>query len=822
MEQTRFVDVLLPLAIPRTYTYRVPRGLESEVGVGKRVVVPFKTNKLYTGLIQDIHHKAPEAYEARYIDEVLDPMPIVNEKQFKLWKWISEYYICHTGEVMNAALPGGFKLTSETRLVLHPDFEGDYQQLNDKEFMLTEALELRNVLTVEEVAAILDQKRVYPVIRSMVEKRVVLVEEELKERFKPKTVAYVRLTEQASEEAALQMHFDRLEKAPRQLEILMSYVQLSRHFSSQREEVKKTVLQDSVGATSALVNQLVKKGIFEVYEREVGRIPETEASKKDLTLSDTQQLALNQIEGSFEQKQVTLLHGVTASGKTEIYVELIRKVLDEGKQVLFLLPEIALTTQLINRLRRYFGDRVGVFHSRFNQNEKVELWNQLLDVEKGRFDIILGARSSVFLPFSNLGLIIVDEEHEVSFKQFEPSPRYHARDTAVVLAAIHKAKVLLGSATPSVESYHNAKTGKYGLVELTKRYRGGQLPEIWVGDIREATRKREMKGIFTPLLYEQMKEVLERKQQIILFQNRRGFSPHVICEVCGWTPFCKNCDVGLTYHKAFRYLNCHYCGYSVSMPRECQACGSTRLKLNGFGTEKIEEELGLVLPEVRIARMDLDTTRSKNAYQNIIGEFEDQAIDILVGTQMVTKGLDFRHVGLVGVLNADQMLNFPDFRAFERAYQLMSQVAGRAGRTDQRGKVIIQTYNPNHVIIRQVMHHRYEEMFEQQLLERRNFHYPPYHRLIRVTVRHRDLDKVEHGAGFLAAELRTRFGTRILGPEFPYVKRVRNQYNKQVMIKIERKASLGKAKALLKEAMLEVETHPEHKAVRLIVDVDPY
>lgn len=819
---TKFADVILPLAIPKLYTYRVPLELNEQLKEGQRVVVQFGRSKLYAALVRRIHETAPAHYTAKYIESVLDPTPIVNQTQFALWEWISSYYLCTIGEVMIAALPSGLKLTSETRLVLNPAFDRDYSILDDKEFLIAEALEVRQVLSVKEVGDILDRKTVYPIIKSLIEKGAVLVEEELKERYKPRVVSYVRLNEEMEKEDKLKAVFDELERAPKQLELLMSFIQMSRVLSDNPMEVKKVLLQKSVGATSAMVSQLVKKEVFVIYDKTEGRLDlhETDVSSSK-KLHAKQQTAYEEIKKCFKTKQVVLLHGVTSSGKTEIYVKLIEEVLEEGKQVLYLLPEIALTTQIISRLQKYFGNSIGVYHSRFNQHERVEIWNNVMNPQEDQYKIILGARSALFLPFSNLGLVIVDEEHENTFKQHEPAPRYHARDTAILLSQLQGAKTLLGSATPSIETYWNAKEGKYGLVELNERYGGVQLPEILIADIKEATRKKLMKSHFSPLLMEQMEKALAHKEQVILFQNRRGFSPFLQCGTCGWTPVCVRCDVSLTYHKYSNRLRCHYCGYNEKSPASCNACGDTNVRMIGFGTEKIEEELAIFFPKARIARMDWDTTRSKNAYQRIINDFEDREIDILVGTQMVTKGLDFDNVALVGILNAGNMLNFPDFRAFERSYQLMAQVAGRAGRKKKRGKVVIQAFDPEHRIIRDVIANDFISMYETEMKERKQFHYPPFHRLIKLTLKHKDFDLLNAAAGYFGTELKKVFGRRMLGPEFPPIARIRDLYLKNILLKIEREASVSKSKKLLEEVIISFKNHKDYKKVRIIADVDP-
>ncbi|MEQ8908012.1 MAG: primosomal protein N' [Vicingaceae bacterium] len=823
--KTLFVDLILPLAIPNTYTYRVPRDWEELVAVGQRVIVQFgKGQKQYSAIVHHIHEKPPQHYEAKYLDSILDEQPILHQTQLDFWAWISNYYMAHLGEVMNAALPGGLRLASETRVLLHPAYQAVVNELSDEEYLVVEALELREVLDLKEISEILDVKHVQPKIKSLIEKKAVITEEEIKQRFKPKMVEYVKLTNKASDETKMKAIFDELERAPRQLEMLMTFLQLSQHYSQKPQEVKKLQLQKAVNATAALVNELVKKEVFEIYQVEAGRLSGEEASSVQKELSDAQTDALNGIKTHWKEKDVVLLHGVTSSGKTELYIQLIQEAIDRGEQVLYLLPEIALTTQIVVRLQAIFGEKVGVFHSRFNENERVEVWNNVLKFNPGHyqdFQIILGARSALFLPFQKLGLVIVDEEHENTFKQYDPAPRYQARDAAIVLALMQKAKVLLGSATPSVESYRNAEQGKYGLVELMKRHGNIKLPEILVADVKEATKKRKMKSHFSPMLLEMMEECLEAGKQIILFQNRRGYSPILMCETCGNAPQCVNCDVSLTYHKFKKELNCHYCGHHRKLPSTCPSCGDTNLRVKGFGTEKIEEELAIYLPEAKIARMDLDTTRAKKAYHQIITAFQEKEIDILVGTQMVTKGLDFDDVGLVGVLNADNMLHFPDFRAFERSYQLMSQVSGRAGRKGERGKVLIQTFNPDHQIIRQVIDHDFAGMYRNELIDRRNFHYPPFYRLIHLNLRHKDKQQLFEAAHELAKLMKQTFGKRVLGPEEPSIARIRNYYHQNIMLKLEKAASIPKSKELLNSILQDFQTKKENRAVRIGIDVDP-
>lgn len=822
-----YVDVILPLAVPKPYTYAVPQEIASRVKRGQRVVVQFAGKKIYSALVYSIHQKPPENYAVKNIESILDDSPIINEKQFAFWDWISEYYMCSLGEVMNAALPSGLKLSSESNLLLNKELPSDFSLLNDDEFLVAEALSTRESITIEEAGEILGRKKIYPVIKTLLEKKVILIEEELKMKYKPKFTEYVKLknvdlTEKDTGkiERETKQHFDKLAKAPKQYELLMMFIQLSRLISSHAVEVKKSDLLKAANAGTQAFHSLTEKGIFEIYSKESIGINNDAGDPQQLNpLNQHQADALKKINGLFAVKEVVLLHGVTSSGKTEIYVRGIEEMIKNGKQVLYLLPEIALTTQLITRLSKYFGATIGVYHSRYSSNERIETVRALA---AGKINIILGARSALFLPYSNLGLIIVDEEHENSFKQYDPAPRYHARDAALVLAKIHGAKTLLGSATPSIESYHNAENGKYGLAELPQRYGGIQLPEMVVLDVKEATRKKLMKSHFSPELLQEMQLNLERKKQVILFQNRRGFAPYMQCDTCNTVPQCKRCDVRLTYHKHFNELRCHYCGYKLPFPKACMACGDTGIKLKGFGTEKIEEELLLFFPNAKVNRLDLDSTRSKNAYRQIITDFEDRNIDILVGTQMVTKGLDFDHVGLVGILNADNMLYFPDFRANERSFQLMAQVAGRSGRKNSRGKVMIQTYSPAHPVINQVVHHDFSGLYKTEINDRKNYGYPPFVRLIELTLKERTTEKLNEAAEFFAGNLRKKFGSRVLGPEAPLIGRVKNFYLKKILLKIEKGASGRKAKEIINEELVILKKDELYKSVRIAIDVDPY
>lgn len=823
---TLFVDVILPLPVPGLFTYRVPFDLNDQVEKWKRAVVQFGKKKIYTAIVANVHEVPPNNYSVKYILSVLDKKPVMNSIQFEFWNWMSSYYMCEPGEVMNVAIPSALKLASETSIVLNPGFDKNVDGLNEKEFLVVEALDIQNKLTLTEIENIVEQKKIIPIIKGLIEKDIVIIEEELKERYKPRKETFVKIAKPYRSEDKLQEVFNQLEKrAFRQLEVLMTIISLSNFGQQQEKEVKQTELTKNPNFTISIVNSLEKKGILEVYKKTTSRLNDSFATNipEDIELSDDQQTALNQIEESFEENKVCLLHGVTSSGKTEVYIKLIQQELDQGKQVLYLLPEIALTTQIINRLRKYFGNKVGVYHSRYNENERVEVWNNVLqsEVKKTNYQIILGPRSALFLPYKNLGLIIIDEEHDYSYKQFDPAPRYNARDAAVYLGILHKANVLLGSATPSIESYFNTKIGKYSLVELNQRYGDIQMPEILVADIKKETRQRTMKSHFSSFLLNHISEALQEKKQVILFQNRRGFSLRLECDICNWMPECKNCDVTLIYHKQINLLKCHYCGYSRRVPERCDSCGSTHIQMKGFGTEKVEDELEIFFPEARIRRMDLDTTRSKHAYQNIINDFEEGRIEILVGTQMVTKGLDFDNVSVVGILNADNMIHFPDFRSYERSFQLMAQVSGRAGRKNKRGRVIIQSWNPYHSVIRDVIDHNYQSMYSSQILERRNFKYPPFYRLISIHLKHKDLRLLNEAAKDFAILLRNKLGKRVLGPEYPLIARIKNFYIKNILIKLERDEHLSGYKKDIISIIDSFKQESSYKSVRIIIDVDP-
>ncbi|HVA98029.1 MAG TPA: primosomal protein N' [Bacteroidia bacterium] len=822
---TLFADVILPIAVPNLYTYRVPQEWNNSITEGQRVVVNFGKGKLYAALVRNIHQNAPQKYAAKYIEHILDETPIVTSVQFQWWEWMASYYMCTLGEVMNAALPAALKLGSETKIMLHPNNQTSKEILSEKEFLLIDALEIRTEISLIEAAEIVERKTVYPIIKSLIDKGFVIIQEEIKEKYKPKIEEYIRLSAFAEEEENLKIKYSELEKkAFKQLEVLMAFIQLSKRYSGETEEVKKSKLMRVTEASTSVIQQLVKKNIFEIYSKEISRFEKKNFSNlSEKKLNDIQQTVFEKIKNIFTTKEVTLLHGVTSSGKTEVYIKLMQECIESGKQALYLLPEIALTAQIINRLQKHFGNNVSIYHSKLNDNERVEVWKNILQKNENNVagKIIIGARSALFLPFHNLGLVIVDEEHDTSYKQYDPAPRYNARDSAIYLARIHGAKTLLGSATPSVETYYNAEQEKYGLVTITERFGGVEMPEIIVADIKEEKRKKIMKSHFSTILLEQIKTALANKEQAIVFHNRRGFAPVFECDTCGWIPHCIHCDVSLTYHKTAHNMRCHYCGYSLAPPTACEACGDTKLKMKGFGTEKIEEELSLYFPTARIMRMDLDTTRSKYAHQNIIRDFEDQRIDILVGTQMITKGLDFDNVSVVGILDADSMMNFPDFRSYERSFQMMAQVSGRAGRKSKRGKVIVQTYNPAHPVIQNVVRNDYASMYKEQILDRKTFFYPPFFRLLKITLKNKDADLLNYAADVLATELKQTINGKILGPEYPLVARIKNDYCKTILLKIEREKSFNQTKQVLKKSFSRFYENSDFKHVKLVVDVDP-
>lgn len=815
----KYAAVVLPLALNECLTYSVPQELESGVKSGVRVVVPVK-KKLYTAIVLDVTDQKPD-YETKDILDIVSPQPIVTPTQFALWQWISSYYLCSMGEVMKAAMPSGLKLESETMVTAVPYWEAS-APLKKNEQLVLDNLSACRAVSIEDLSKVVSIKNILPVIQSLVEMGAVTTGEELKEGYQAKTEAYVNLSPEYMNQEAMNKLLDSLGNAPKQLEMVMQYISLSRVFvKGEQREVSKKELIDKSKSTATILNSLVSKKILEIYDKEVGRLNFGFCSKTvdRHPLSEAQQTAYNQIIESFKQKNVTLLHGVTSCGKTEIYIQLIDEVVKSGRQVLFLLPEIALTTQITTRLQRVFGKKLGVYHSKFSDNERVEVWNNMLDKDK-EFKIILGVRSSIFLPFRDLGLIIVDEEHENSYKQYDPAPRYQARNSAIVLASMTNAKVLLGSATPSIETYYNATTGgKYGLVELNKRFGDIEMPDIQVVNMKEQWAHKTAVGSFSKPLIDDMQNAFRRGEQVILFQNRRGFSPYLECRSCTFVPHCVNCDVSLTYHKITNELTCHYCGYTVPVPMFCPACQNPTLMNIGLGTEKIEEEVKEIFPDKKVARLDLDVARSRKSYEKIIHDFEEGKIDILVGTQMISKGLDFARVRLVGILRADGMLHYPDFRSHEHAFQLMAQVSGRAGRKGPRGRVVLQTSDPEHAVISQVKNNAYRSMYMSQVNERSQFMYPPFSRLINICVKCKDEKKTEEAAFTLAQYLRQTFGQRVYGPDVPVVTRIQTLHIRKIMLKLELTLNLTQAKKLIMETINSLLV--TYKSITVSIDVDP-
>ncbi|SEJ17779.1 replication restart DNA helicase PriA [Dyadobacter koreensis] len=822
-EITLFADLILPVPVPRLFTYRVPRNMSEMIKVGARVIVQFGKKRVITAVVANIHSNPPAQYQAKYILELLDDEPIITTHQLELFKWVSEYYLCNIGEVLNVAMPAGLKITSQSRIQHNPEF--DYEELlTDQERYILDEIKKHTTLSYEEVARLVNQTNITAIIKSLVGKHAVILFEEVKERYQPKIVKKVRLTSAFTSENSLMDLTASLDKTPKQQDILMRYlshVPVHNNAELNQKGLDKTIFSKDNGVSDSALKTLVKKGVFEEFEIVVSRFSDIPGgTSPEINLTESQKTAFEQIHESFSEKEVVLLHGITGSGKTEVYIELIKQALEGGTQVLFLLPEIALTTQIVVRLRKVFGDQMGIYHSKFSDNERVEVWKGILD---GKFQFVVGVRSAIFLPFDNLGLIIVDEEHETSYKQHDPAPRYHARDVAVIMAYMHKAKTLLGSATPSLESYFHARSGRYGLVEMSQRFGNAALPTFLLVDTKKEKKQRTMKNEFSSVLLQHLESNLTNKEQTILFQNRRGYSPYMQCEECSWISECNNCDVSLTYHMKARELRCHYCGHKEEVPRTCPACGSTRVKTIGYGTEKIEDELHLLLPAARVQRMDLDTTRAKNAYQQIIQEFEQGGTDILVGTQMVSKGLDFDNVSMVGIFDADRIIHFPEFRASERAFQMLTQVSGRAGRrADKPGKVLIQTANPAQKILERIIQNDYVGMYETEIVEREQFHYPPFTRLIKITTKHIDEATSKRASTVLAEKLTANLGkSRVLGPEPPLVERVRNQFLFDILIKLEReKINFKAAKSFIQEKVIDILTDKTIKGVQIIIDVD--
>lgn len=824
MRTTLFVEVLLPLPVDGYFTYRVPFEWNADIAIGKRVIVQFGRKKIFTALIRNILTTPPK-HQVKYISYILDDKPIVSQNQFEMWEWIASYYMCTIGEVMNVAIPSGLKLTSETKIILNKDIEIDEENLTLKEFELIEILKTKEKHTVTEISNQLETGNIMPLINTLIEKGYVETDEEIKTRYTPKTATVIRLSKKYHSEKALEELYNQLEKsrASKQLEVLISYIQLSNIIITGIPiEIERSKILESVASGSNSLRMLIKKEIFEEDQIIVKRSRIfTEHKNIQLPkLSDKQSFAYGKIKSAFNKNKVVLLHGVTSSGKTELYIHLIKECIESGKQALFLLPEIALTTQIVSRVQKYFGNSMGVYHSRYNENERAELWRDIANANEDSPKLILGARSALFLPFSNLGLIIIDEEHDTSYKQYDPAPRYNARDTAIFMSSLVKANIVLGSATPSIESYYNAVNGKYELVQLKERYGGVKLPDIKLINMRQAAKGREVTAMFSNELLLKLKNTFEQKNQAILFQNRRGFSINVLCRNCNWVPYCINCDVSLVYHKSENRMRCHYCGYTTDIPNLCPECGNTALLMKGYGTEKIEEELKKVFPEIKVSRMDVDSVRRKDSHSRIINDFETRKIDALVGTQMVIKGFDFENVTLVCIVNADNMLTYPDFRAFERAFQMMSQLAGRSGRRNVEGQVFIQAHNDSHPVLKMVIEHNYDGFYKYQIAERERFLYPPFSRLVQISVRHMDFETTQNAAANIAKILRKTFGKRVLGPEFPPVSKIRNLYIKNILLKLEQGISLHKSKQVIMDSIGVMHKMSGFSGVRVVVDVD--
>lgn len=815
----RFVHVILPLPLQQLYSYSIPLHLRGQVQPGQRVELPFGRQKIYAGLVHSLADTAPEGYAAKPILDVLDPLPLLQERHLRFWEWMSDYYLCSLGEIMQAALPTSLKLQSESVFVLHPNCKRehiDWESLDAKEALLLQELLSDNELSVKKIQQLLRQKSISRIVQKLQKQGLLFAKEELKRRYKAKTERMLRLAPNLREEGEeLRQAFELLQRSPKQTEVFLAILQLTREL----DELPTKLLQERCNCDSTSLRRLEERGLIELFEQEVSRISELDIEAQgNFVLSSAQKQSLDEIEAYYAKgKRVVLLHGLTGSGKTQIFVELMQKCLDEEKQVLYLLPEIALTTQLVQRLQKHFGDKVLVYHSRFQEQERVEIWQRAEDAS-----IIVGARSCLFMPFRDLGLIVVDEEHDASYKQQAPAPRYNARDAAIFLGHQYKAKVLLGTATPSLESYQNCMQGKYGLVELKERYGAIALPKIEIIDLREETKQKRMKSHFSSALLQALEETIEAGKQSILFQNRRGYAPVYSCNSCGWTVECQSCDVSLTYHKYKNELSCHYCGHRKDLPKLCQACGSASLSVQGFGTEKIEEELAIFLPKARILRMDFDTVKGKDGHGRILAAFESKEVDILIGTQMVSKGLDFDNVGLVGILSADQLLSFPDFRASERAFQLMTQVSGRAGRKGEQGRVLVQAFQTGNPTLREVKSYNFFGFLQRELEERKSYQYPPFFRLIHIQLRHKDANLVELAAQAFGERLRQRLGHRVLGPTTPSIGRLRNYYLKDLLIKMGRNSSILQ---LAKESIAEAKTwlllQKGYSQLRIVADVDP-
>lgn len=817
MKHTHFAEIILPLSLDGTFTYHLNSDDLQQIKVGQRVSVPFGTQKLYTGVVHSIHQNKPELYKTKGIHSFLDDEPLVTQKQIELWEWMAKYYLCPLGDVFRNAFPSALKLESQTFVrLIDPNFE-DIEGLDEVEFTIFQALKNRMLMSVDEVAQITDDKSTIAVLKSLWEKGIIRLDEKLHEKYTPKIDNYVRINADLKNNERLFIEaLDTLKNTPKQRETVLKLISLETQFQKPMK-VADLVKQ---GSTNAVIKSLNEKNILEIYQLQTSRVDEAETEKNDISmLTIAQQHALKEIEEHFKSKDINLLHGVTSSGKTEIYLQLIEKVIKTGSKVLYLLPEIGVTTQIVSRIKKHYGEKVGVFHSKFNQNEKVELWQKTL---KGDYDIIIGSRSAIYLPFDNLGLIIVDEEHESSYKQSDVKPYFNARDMALMLAQKFKAKTLLGSATPSLESYFHARKERYGYIQLNERFGNVALPEVNLIDLRKALKDKEITHDISHTLRDAIQEELDRKKQVIIFQNRRGYAPVMECESCGYTPECPNCDVSLTFYKLLHQLKCNYCGHAQNKPIRCPACASNELVTKGIGTEQIHNQLEAIFPDARIKRMDVDAMRGKFAYEKLIEEFENKEVDILVGTQMLTKGLDFGDVTLVCVIRADSLLNFPDFRAHEKAFQLLTQVSGRAGRREERGKVLIQSFQPDHQVLQNVTTYNYHQTMKDILYERQSFHYPPFVRLIQFRFKHKNQERVQKTAEQFVKLLRPHFtNNMLLGPEAPAISRINNLYLMNVLLKIQANQSPQKVKELLHQQIEKLHTISAYRSVRLEIDVDP-
>ncbi len=818
------IQVILPLSVQGCFTYEVPEEMQKYIAIGSRVLVQFGRKKYYTAIVAGLDQTRPQNYEVKSIMAVLDPHPALRYPQLKFWEWIADYYLCSVGDVMKAALPTGLKIESESIVTLNPDFEGEADgiSLTERQAEIVAALQHSGKESLAGIEKLLGIKNVAPHINALLASGVVRVDEKMVEKYRPKTVTKVRLLCEREDMNRINECFDATKRSRQQESLLLAWLDMSKFMVKGEDvrDVERDALLSHAGVSAAVLKGLVQKGIMEVYKDKINRFaPPADESCSYPILSPAQSQAAAQIRDSFRDHAITLLHGVTGSGKTEIYSDLIREVIEQGSQVLYLVPEISLTTQLTDRLKKIFGSRLLIYHSKFSDSERVDIWNRMLSTNEPL--VVLGVRSSVFLPFARLGLVIVDEEHEASYKQYDPAPRYNARDVATVLASLHGARTLFGSATPAVETYYKAKGGKYGLVTLSERYEGASMPQVEIVDMRQMRKQKSLKGILSTPLRLATREALDDGWQAIMFQNRRGFAPVVVCNTCGWSPKCVNCDVAMVYHKGSKLLRCHYCGYTQMLPDICPACEENTIEKYGYGTERIAEEIQESFPDKKVARMDLDTTRNKLAYQTLIEDFAEQHTDILVGTQMVSKGLDFAKVKIVGVLNADTLLNFPDFRSTERAFNMLEQVAGRAGRRHEPGLVLIQTSKADEPVLGHVRNHDYQAYYEETLAERERYGYPPFTKIVNIYVRNKEAAVCDAAAVMLALELRKIFGQRVLGPERPFVARVNTWYIQQIMLKVEANASMKKVKALLRQVYEHLAPSPQMKSSKIHYDVDP-